>query len=243
MASRRAQILFAVFCVLPMRLATVSAQVPFQLRCRFSSGILRCARFFLWPFYFTLLILWVFFSCANDRLLVAMSYDVSMVFFRTLCNVVLRVFFLRSSLLSFGSCRMEIFHCTFFELVITEGKIQWKKTFRVPFYDELYCPAVRIQQTNQVKVNSSSINQSTERFTMKVYAWLIDLMHCRKNCPTGMISGWVRKVTEHRGTISVLFRWGRRKNFAKNIFEKNFGKKSGTNGKNTGRCPAKFPTQ
>ena len=35
---------------------------------------------------------------------------------------------------------------------------------------------------------------------MKVYAWLIDLIHCRKNCPTGMISGWVQKVTEHRGT-------------------------------------------
>ena len=80
----------------------------------------------------------------------------------------------------------------------------------------LYCPtvfghicpapvktdrAVRIQQTNQVKVNFSSINQSTERFTMKVHAWLIDLIHRRKNCPTGMISGWVQKVTEHRGTI------------------------------------------
>ena len=36
---------------------------------------------------------------------------------------------------------------------------------------------------------------------MKVYAWLIDLIHRRKNCPTGMISGWVQKVTEHRGTI------------------------------------------
>ena len=36
---------------------------------------------------------------------------------------------------------------------------------------------------------------------MKVYAWLIDLIYCRKNCPTGMISGWVQKVTEHRGTI------------------------------------------
>ena len=34
--------------------------------------------------------------------------------------------------------------------------------------------AVRIQSTNQVKVNLSSINQSTEKFTMKVYAWLID---------------------------------------------------------------------
>ena len=35
---------------------------------------------------------------------------------------------------------------------------------------------------------------------MKVYAWLIDLNHRRRNCPTGMISGWVQKVTEHRGT-------------------------------------------
>ena len=39
---------------------------------------------------------------------------------------------------------------------------------------------------------------------LKVYPWLIDLIHCRKNCPTGMISGWVRKVTEHRGTIQYL---------------------------------------
>ena len=35
---------------------------------------------------------------------------------------------------------------------------------------------------------------------MKVYAWLIDLIHPRRNCPTGMISGWVQKATEHRGT-------------------------------------------
>ena len=39
---------------------------------------------------------------------------------------------------------------------------------------------------------------------MKVYAWLIDLVHRRKNCPTGMISGWVQKVTEHRGTVLPL---------------------------------------
>ena len=31
--------------------------------------------------------------------------------------------------------------------------------------------------------------------------WLIDLIHRRKNCPTGMISRWVQKVTEHHGTI------------------------------------------
>ena len=36
---------------------------------------------------------------------------------------------------------------------------------------------------------------------MKVYAWLIDLIHRRKNCPTGMISGWVQKVTQHNGII------------------------------------------
>ena len=36
---------------------------------------------------------------------------------------------------------------------------------------------------------------------MKVYAWLIDLIYRWKNCPTGMISGWVQEVTEHRGTI------------------------------------------
>ena len=36
---------------------------------------------------------------------------------------------------------------------------------------------------------------------MEVYAWLIDLIHRGKNCPTGMISGWVQKVTQHNGII------------------------------------------
>ena len=40
---------------------------------------------------------------------------------------------------------------------------------------------------------------------MRVYAWLIDLIHRQKNCPTGMISGWVQKVTEHRGTIQYTW--------------------------------------
>ena len=40
---------------------------------------------------------------------------------------------------------------------------------------------------------------------MKVYAWLIDLIHRRKNCPTGMISGWVQKVTEHRWGNTVYY--------------------------------------
>ena len=49
------------------------------------------------------------------------------------------------------------------------------------------------------------INQSiSERSTMKVYAWLIDLVHRRKNCPTGMISGWIQTVTEHRETIQCM---------------------------------------
>ena len=39
---------------------------------------------------------------------------------------------------------------------------------------------------------------------MEDYAWLIDLIHRRKNCPAGMISGWVQKVTEHRGTTQWL---------------------------------------
>ena len=39
---------------------------------------------------------------------------------------------------------------------------------------------------------------------MKVYAWLIDLIHGRKNCPRGMISGWVEKGTEHRGTLQYM---------------------------------------
>ena len=42
---------------------------------------------------------------------------------------------------------------------------------------------------------------------MRVYAWLIDLIHRGKNCPTGMISGWVQKVTEHRGTIQYTVWW------------------------------------
>ena len=40
---------------------------------------------------------------------------------------------------------------------------------------------------------------------MEVHAWLIDLIHRRKNCPTGMISGWVQKVTEHCGTMQYVF--------------------------------------
>ena len=39
---------------------------------------------------------------------------------------------------------------------------------------------------------------------MKVYSWLIDLIHRRKNCPTGMISGWVQKVTDHRRGDTVI---------------------------------------
>ena len=39
---------------------------------------------------------------------------------------------------------------------------------------------------------------------MHFYAWLIDLIHRRKNWPTGMISGWVQKVTEHRGTKQYM---------------------------------------
>ena len=78
---------------------------------------------------------------------------------------------------------------------------------------------VRIQKTNQVKVDLSSINQSinqsTESSTMKVYAWLIDLIHRRKHCPTGMISGWVHTVTEQRGTIQYI-----KKNFKKKIKNK-----------------------
>ena len=61
---------------------------------------------------------------------------------------------------------------------------------------------------------------------MKVYAWLIDLIHRRKNCPTGMISGWVQKVTEHRRTIPVLVRWGWRRNLAKKIWQKIWPKKA-----------------
>ena len=40
---------------------------------------------------------------------------------------------------------------------------------------------------------------------MEVYAWLIDLIRRRKNCPTGMIFGWVQKVTQHHGTIQYFW--------------------------------------
>ena len=43
---------------------------------------------------------------------------------------------------------------------------------------------------------------------MKVYAWLIDLIHRLKSCPTGMISGWVQKVTQHNGIVQyVTLHW------------------------------------
>ena len=102
----------------------------------------------------------------------------------------------------------------------TRNKAQNKPLLCPCLFFVFYCPAVfdhfspapvktdravRIQQTNQIKVNLSSINQSTERFTMKVCAWLINLIHRRKNCPTGMIFGWVQKGTEHRGTIQYLY--------------------------------------
>ena len=47
-----------------------------------------------------------------------------------------------------------------------------------------------------------SINQSTERFTMKVCAWLIDFAHFRENCPPAMISEWM----QHNGIKNILFR-------------------------------------
>ena len=62
---------------------------------------------------------------------------------------------------------------------------------------------VRYESNKPIKsklTHRQSINQSTERFTLEVYAWLIDLIHRRKNCPMGMISGWVQKATEHSGT-------------------------------------------
>ena len=39
---------------------------------------------------------------------------------------------------------------------------------------------------------------------MKGHAWLIDLIHCWENCPTGMLSGWVQKVIEHCGTVQYI---------------------------------------
>ena len=49
---------------------------------------------------------------------------------------------------------------------------------------------------------NQSINQSIERFTMEVYAWLIDWFSpLLEKLPPGMISGWVQKMTQHNGTI------------------------------------------
>ena len=48
---------------------------------------------------------------------------------------------------------------------------------------------VRIQWTNQVKALQWK----------STLDWLI-YSTVGKNCPTGMISGWIQKVTEHRGT-------------------------------------------
>ena len=36
---------------------------------------------------------------------------------------------------------------------------------------------------------------------MKVYAWLIDFAHFRKDCPMGIIPEWMQKVTRHNGIM------------------------------------------
>ena len=41
--------------------------------------------------------------------------------------------------------------------------------------------------------------------TIEVYSWLIDWMQCMKNCLMGMISGWVQKLTEHRGQSKYMY--------------------------------------
>ena len=55
---------------------------------------------------------------------------------------------------------------------------------------------------------------------MKIYAWLIDLIHRRKNCPAGMISGWVQKVTQHNGMIQCLF--GNKFSFQASLYARDF---------------------
>ena len=44
---------------------------------------------------------------------------------------------------------------------------------------------------------------------MKFYAWLIDFIDFRENCPTGVIPEWMQKVTQHNGIIqcSFIFSW------------------------------------
>ena len=99
------------------------------------------------------------------------------------------------------------------------GDILWRFNLMIMYYPVMlshFSPApvkqiVRYESNKPVKSKLTyrqSIKQSTERFTMKVYAWLIDLIHRRKNCPTGMISGWVQKVTRHNGTLQY-YSWRR----------------------------------
>ena len=42
---------------------------------------------------------------------------------------------------------------------------------------------------------------------MRVYAWLIDFAHFRENCPTGIITEWMQKVTqpERDDTVFDIF--------------------------------------
>ena len=68
---------------------------------------------------------------------------------------------------------------------------------------------VRYESNKPIKSKSTyrqSINQSSESLQRKsTLDWLIDLIHCRKNCPTGMISGWVQQGTQHDGIKQNYF--------------------------------------
>ena len=83
----------------------------------------------------------------------------------------------------------------------------WKTVRYVIFL--LYCPAVFGHFSPAPVKTDRAVRIFTDfwlaRFTIKVYAWLIDSIHRRKNCPTEMISGWVQKVTEHHGTIQYTY--------------------------------------
>ena len=106
-----------------------------------------------------------------------------------------------------------------------DGDLQWSLRLythcaHCPLVRTLFCPAVfghfspppwkhigRYESNKPIKSKLTyrqSINQPKDLQWKSTLDWLIDLIHGRKHCLTGMISGWVLKVTEHRGTTQYV---------------------------------------
>ena len=89
--------------------------------------------------------------------------------------------------------------------------IDW--TVSVLIFDWIFASFFLDHKINQIKIESkSTIKQSTERFAVKVYDWLIDFAPLRENCPTGIIPEWMQKLTQHNGmmqycTLSNFEKW------------------------------------